>query len=389
MKPSKTFPADVSTHILKISLKRNQLFRIAALALPLLLFVVIYQKRKWQPRTLHLPTEPFAEVTRVTFSPDGRWAVIAAEGTTTEAIFVWDVQSRKLIRTIHPSTSLSGLYTVRFTPRSHSLVLGGVHQNFQVTNLYNIQTGKVVRRLPWQTTVFDFTSNERWMAFSSIRDEVILEDLSKSQKVSYRQGAFPKNALDTFSLNGEALRGTIYNIAFSPNEKILAVARATAEVQLWEVETRHLLQTLKGHRKPVTCIAFSPDGKWLASGSNIKPWGARYYYRSEKPKKLVDAIISAKPDPRVLLWDLKTGKVIQSFDTDTDGIRDVAFSPDGTWLACTTNDTNIRLWNINNPEEKRVLEGHKKKVNSIAFSPDSQSLLSGSEDGTAKLWRIQ
>ena len=107
--------------------------------------------------------------------------------------------------------------------------------------------------------------------------------------------------------------------------------------------------TLKGHIKGVRSVAFSPDGKTLASGSY---------------------------DNTIKLWDVGTGKEKSTLRGHTKIVTSVAFSPDGKTLASGSLDGTIKLWDVSTEREK-VTWIHIRGVESLAFSPDGQTLASG------------
>jgi hypothetical protein len=118
-------------------------------------------------------------------------------------------------------------------------------------------------------------------------------------------------------------------------------------------------RTLPTQSTAVWAIAFSPDGRTLASGTQ---GGA------------------------IFVWSVETGAKLHALRGHSDGVRHVAFSPDGSTLASAGWDKSIRLWNTTNWQQRLVLTGHDDKVHSITYSVDGKSLWSGSADGTVRKW---
>jgi tetratricopeptide (TPR) repeat protein/uncharacterized protein YjiK len=198
-------------------------------------------------------------------------------------------------------------------------------------------------------------------------------------------------------------RDYVRSVAFSPDGRMVASGFLYEGIKVWEVDSARKVRSFKGHTSSVNSLAFSPNNAWLASASRdrtLKLWdveGGRELRTIRGHDSEVrgvafspdgEWVASASRDLTVRLWRVLTGREVQSFIGHNHCVSSVAFSPDGEWIASGSLDKTVRLWEAATGREMQVFEGHLRAVSSIAFSPDGRFLASGGEDKLIKLWDL-
>lgn len=174
------------------------------------------------------------------------------------------------------------------------------------------------------------------------------------------------------SLAGHA--GGTYSVQFSPTGDRLASAGADRIARVWDLGSGSITVEFKEHKFPVTSVAFTSDGRRVASSA--------YYIDAETPI-----------EGRVHVWDANDGTLLQTYRGGVKPISCLAFSPDESLIAAGSWDSCVFLWDSEAGGEARTLDAkpgpfQNVHVHSISFSPDGSLLAAGSDEGWAKVYRV-
>ncbi len=181
----------------------------------------------------------------------------------------------------------------------------------------------------------------------------------------------------------------VFRVEFSPDGKSLATCGGDGKTIVWDVPTQQSRMVLTGHGDPMIDVAFSADGSLLATaGSHIQLWKDGRQLWATPHSQLFFSVAFA-PDQKSLACgtkdlvrycDVATGESkVKSID-QTGMVYQIAYSPDGNWLAFASSDGKLTLWDVKGQRQQGVVTADSSALFATAFSPDGKHLITGGRE---------
>ncbi len=315
--------------------------------------------------------------TTIVFSPDGK---LMATGSEDRTILLWDVGEWSVIRQL--TGHGNRISELAFSPDSKTLASAGQDGTIKLWDVTATPN-------PLELTGAQYLSysSDGKKLISTYGSRVNLWDTARWEII---------NTVDAGS--------PIQSLGYSPDGATVAVGTENNRIGIWDVVAGKQRFALEGHTGGVWCVAFSPDGKLLASGGGIfdktlRLWDTKTGKELARLEEGEDAVtnVAFSPEGKLLarvgfdgnvnIWDVATLRSVAAFKGDL-WMLGVAFSPDGKLLATAAEVGTVAIWDIATRRQLSALKGHAGKVFSPSFSPDGKRLVTAGADFTVRLWDV-
>ncbi|EFY97560.2 WD40 and cullin domain protein [Metarhizium robertsii] len=335
---------------------------------------------------------------------------VLASGSSDRTVRIWNTAEGTPIKT---SLDHDGSVTaVSFAPDGHFLASAS---SDKAVRLWDADTGSQIRMLEF---------HGGWVNSVAFINNITLATASSDRTL--RLWNITTDNMQKF----EGLGGWFNSTAFLADRNVLVAASSDRTLRMWDGIMGGSEQMREGHDGSVNAVAFSTDGTWLASASSdwtVRIWNVdegtcvktlEHQNHTTEDQQTIDdhsryilsiafspdgkILASGSSDWRVRLWDVNEGTLIKTLAYRNHIIRDerttedhsryvlsIAFSPNGKMIASGSSDWRVRRWSIDRSVLLTTLEGHRNWVRAVAFSTDGKLLASASTDGTLYLWDVE
>ncbi|MCI0331620.1 MAG: protein kinase [Planctomycetes bacterium] len=328
-----------------------------------------------------------AFVMSVDYSRDGKRI---ASGSSDKSIKIIDAANGRVLDTLSGHTD--GVLTVRFSPDGEQLLSGSLDKT---ARLWDLATGDMQQEFKgnsWWVWAAEFSPDASRIVTAGQDGKAIVWERLWISDFGLRIGEGDQSAIrnpkSEINSNQPLYKqlteftdhnGTIYSARFSPQGNLVATGGYDKLVMIWnpdevrpvdiaaqlegQPEPKPNYLRLAGHEGPVRCVAFSPNGQLVLSGSE---------------------------DNSLRVWDVAAGAGVKTLRGHGSDVHSCVFSPDGKFVLAG-DDQHVRVWDLAGYQEVRVLHatvfaGHEDAVLSARFSRDGKQIVTASRDRTASLW---
>lgn len=315
-------------------------------------------------------------VTVLAWHPDGRH--LAVGQVLNKRVAIWDTQTGKLVRTLEKEGG--GVRSLAYSSDGKYLAVGReftrLTKDHANVYIYNGQSGDLMRSFAPPSDPIKGDSNDVGaLAFSHNNKYLIASGYGSERTAAVYEVVTGKRLSILPDPEGVTARNPIYTVAYSPKADFIVLGRISGAIDLWATTNWKLLKRLEGQSAGAYALAFSPDGKYLTSGTNI---GERWD-RNVKPSR---QMFGNFPDD-IVLWSVPAFEKAREFPSrhfthtpNSSIIERLQFSPDGKLLLVSARAGSLEIIDITNGKTALFKDGFGTVVHA-ALSPDGKQLALG------------
>ena len=355
-----------------------------------------------------------AAARQVAFSPDGRRLVSVGEDSQ---IIVWDFASRKRLATL--TGHAGAVTTVGYSPDGRWFATGGADHTAVVWDASTFARVATLRGHAEAVRAAAFTPDGKYLATASCtpEDRTVLWGVGVWEKVrelafgvcwgtlpftpdgrrvvDHRMGVWDVETGRNLAAPSADWEGNW--VSLSPDGALAVAATSGGNVRFFDLRRREQLAAPHVHRDHGRAVAFSPDGRYVATGSEkIVLWDARtrahiapLEYSSNVWNLAFSPdsrhLVSTHSDGAILVWDADRRERVADFNEHSGAVQSVAFSSDGRRVASAGEDGSVIVWDSASGRKEGVFVDYANSVNAVAFSPGGAWLATADQDAHVRL----
>ncbi len=314
--------------------------------------------------------QTIGEITTITYSRNG---VFFATGNTVGEVHLWSnaTYQQRLLSPRHRGS----VHTLAWSPDSQILVSGSEDQTLSVWDVPAAQCRQILTGHDSSVNAVAWSSSGQILASGSADHTIRLWDLRKGRiyRVLEQESA-------------------VSAVAFSPDGKILVSAGVDAILKVWEVNTGECIKICSGHDSRINSIEFVPlhtpfgSSAEIETGSNTNGFEGEDWFTDVEVEQI---FASASADQTIRLWDVPTGRCLQTWLGHSQSVEAIAFHPHEPILASGSVDQTVKLWNRYTGQCLKTFDQTPDSIQTVAFSPNGKILAISRTHGTLQLWDVQ